>query len=404
MKNATVLALAAFPAFAFAQPTQVVKPPIALYWMSVETSAGMSMPGMGAMAGMMGGQGQGGRSMLLQLGSQNAVDAPRAEHDIPPGLAMGPMLPLVTPQARAESRERGGMPERMERPKGRMLIYWGCGESARPGQPVVLDFAKLAEGERPPVMGGRPIASPSAPAPGRNRTYGDWPNTEDTKRVPENATLRGEHMVKGNYSPEIRFGLGEGQDFMATVALAGAPRGAGAAGVSWNSVPTATGYFAMAIGSSGQEEFVLWSSSEVQEMGGALMDYLPPAEVARLVREKRVMPPSTTECAVPAEVVQKAGGTPMLNFIAYGPEANFAQPPRPSDPKIAWEPQWATKVRFKSTATLLLGEYTERAERRARPERAEKSAEPERQASPPPPAAPDPVKEGINVLKGIFGR
>lgn len=86
MKNKTVLVLVAFPAFACAQPAQVVKPPIALYWMSVETAAGMGMPGMGAggaaMAGMMmGGRGaQGGRSLHLQLGSQNAAaDAPRAE-------------------------------------------------------------------------------------------------------------------------------------------------------------------------------------------------------------------------------------------------------------------------------------------------------------------------------------
>ena len=40
----------------------------------------------------------------------------------------------------------------------------------------------------------------------------------------------------------------------------------------------------------------------------------------------------------------------MLRMIAYGTELNLAHPPRPTDPKIAWEPDWALKVRVKSVA------------------------------------------------------
>jgi hypothetical protein len=40
----------------------------------------------------------------------------------------------------------------------------------------------------------------------------------------------------------------------------------------------------------------------------------------------------------------------MLRMIAYGEEANFAYPPRPKDPKAPWNPEWAAKVRVKSTA------------------------------------------------------
>jgi len=403
MKTLLILTLVATPALA---QQQVVKPPIAVYWMSVETAAGMSMPGMPAgMGGMMGGRAQGGRHMLLQLGSQRASDAPRAEHDIPPALGMGTALPLLTPE-RAPAERRSGMPEGMERPKGRMLIYWGCGESTRPGQPVVLDFAKVAEGETPPNMVTHRVSGPTPPAPGRNKTYGEWPNKEDNKPVPDSASLRGDHLVKGSYSPEIRFSLGETHDFMARVALSSARRGEGASSVSWNSVPNATGYFAMAFGSMSREEMVLWSSSDVQEMGGELMNYVPPAEVARLVREKVVLPPATTECTVPAEVVKKAGGSPFFNFIAYGPEANFAQPPRPSDPKIAWEPLWTAKARFKSTASTLLGESAAR-ERRARPEtRPERETAPPRETkeAAPSPAVPNPVDEGVKALRGIFGR
>ena len=329
-----------------AAQNQVVKPPIAQYWVSVETAAGMTMPGMGAtgsvVPGMTGGAAQGGRRMALQLGSQQVpAGPPRADHAIPAGMNMGPALPLLTPE-RAAAPRGGGEPGGMEQPKGRMLIYWGCGESVRPGQPVVIDYAKLAQGQAP-GMAARRVSAPAAPAPGRNRTYGDWPNVEDAKQVPDSASLRGDHAVKGSYSPEIRFSLGEGQDFMDRVALASAPRGAGAASVTWNALPTATGYFATVFGSEERDEVVFWSSSEVQEMGGMLMDYVPPSEVARLVREKVVLAPSTTECTVPAEVVKKSGGSPFLNFIAYGPEANFAQPPRPGDPKKPWDLVWTAK-------------------------------------------------------------
>ena len=94
--------LFAMPALAMAQ--QAVKPPVANYWVNVETAAGMGIPGMGGMAGgfmagMMGGQAQGGKRVTLQLGSQRpSADAPKADHYIPSGMSMGPSLPLVTPQ------------------------------------------------------------------------------------------------------------------------------------------------------------------------------------------------------------------------------------------------------------------------------------------------------------------
>ena len=403
MKRTAVFTLAAIPALAAAQTQQVVKPPIAQYWMSVETAAGMGIPGMGAagsaMMGMMGGgAAQGGKRMLLQLGSQQSSGAPKAEHDIPAGMEMGPMLPLVTPERpKPEPREDERYPGQ-ERPKGRMLVYWGCGENVRAGQPVVIDFAKLGDGQAPPNLVSHRVAIPNAPSPARAKVYGDWPNREDQKRVPEKASLLGNHLVKGNYSPEIRFSLGEGHDFMAAVTLTSAARGAGAQSATWNSVPTATGYFATVVGGSGQEEAVFWTSSDVQEMGGQLMNYVPPAEVARLIREKIVMPPSQTECTVPGEVVKKAGGAPMMNFIAYGPEANFVEPPRPKDPKVAWEQVWTAKVRFKSTAMTLLGESSSAgrgAERKTKEEKPADSAAP---------SGPDLLKEGIKGLRGIFGR
>ncbi|MBI3917794.1 MAG: hypothetical protein HY322_12405 [Betaproteobacteria bacterium] len=180
--------LAALPAVALAQQ-QVVKPPVANYWVSVDTAAGMTIPGMGGMggvmAGMMGGPGQSGRRMVLQLGSQRpSADGPRADHMIPSGMEMGPSLPLVTPRQapRAEPVERN-IPQGMEQPKGRMLIYWGCGENTRPGQPVIVDFAALSQGQTPPNMVSRRVSIPNPPSPSRAKTYGDWPNQQDSTRL-----------------------------------------------------------------------------------------------------------------------------------------------------------------------------------------------------------------------------
>src|SRR5688500_2754188 len=238
--------LAAFVSPLHAQ-TQQVKPPIAVYWMSVETNAGMGgMPGMGAFmpAGM-----QGGKRMKLDLGSQQgASGTPRGAHTIPPTLAMGSSLPLLTPEgqrAQAPTREEGE--PTFDRPKGRMLIYWGCGETIRAGQPVIVDFAKMGSAEASKAFRSRNIARQAGPAPGRNRTYGDWPNRESSIAVPQQASLVGDHNVAANYSPEINFSIGDRHDFMAPVAFDPVRKtSAGAFQVKWQSIPTAIGYFATA--------------------------------------------------------------------------------------------------------------------------------------------------------------
>ena len=395
MKKTLAITLLAMSSAALAQQ----KPPIANYWMNVETSAGMNIPGMGGMAGMMagmmgGGQQQSGRKLSLHLGSQRPADAPSAAHDIPTGMSMGPSLPLLTPRSVPETHhsERRDHWEGSERPKGRMLIYWGCGEATRQGQPVVIDFARVGAGQMPSGFVSRRVATGSPPG---GRTIGLWPNQQDSKTVPDAASLLGDHAIRGNYTPDIRFALSAGHDFMERVDLSSSAVGSGAMSVRWNAPTQATGYFATVMGSADGNDMIFWSSSEVQESGGMLMDYVPPAEVARMIRERVVLSPQTTTCIVPAEVVKKTG-TPMMNFIAYGPEANFGHPPRPQDP------QWAVKVRFKSTAMTMLGDEGSGGRRPQRAEPARGSSD--QSAQPSAPAAPDPVKDGINLLRGIFGR
>ena len=404
-------ALAAALPLSLAAQTQQIKPPIAVYWMSVETAAGMGMgmpPGMG---GLMPSSMAGGRTMKLDLGSsQPASGDPRASHAIPPGLAMGQSLPLLTPRIERGPTPREAPEERsFEKPKGRMLIYWGCGETVRTGQPVIVDFANLNSQDAARAFRSRAVSRPSGPAAGRNRSYGAWPNQEDARAVPAQGLLRGDQVIAGNYSPEIRFAVDERHDFMEAVAFDPVRKTAGGAfALKWKLVPTAIGYFATATGQGeNQNDIVMWSSSEVQEMGQALLDYLPPAEVARLIRETVVMTPQTTECSVPAGIFKGEGA--MLNFIAYGEELNLVHPPRPKDPKQVWEQQWAVKLRLKSTAMTMLAESEGRrgragaTRRGAEPAQQEQAETPPAQAEKPKPPAPiDPVQEGVKVLRGIL--
>lgn len=418
-----VIALAICPTAALTQQ-QKVTPPIATYWMSIDTTSGLPMSGiMGGGGGpsamdvgrmMMGGGMEGGanRSMLLELGSQrSAGGAPSAAHEIPPGLKMGASLPLETPQqARRPEPREDGLPENFEKPRGRMLIFWGCGEQAGPGQPYVVDFAKITQGEMPQGLFSQRVSLPRGPSVSRSRTYGDWPNQRDNKRVPGDASLIGDHQIKGNYSPDIRFSLSDKYEFMEPVNLAQARSGGGVK-LSWNSVANAQGYFASAMGSKdGTEDVVFWSASNSREFGDQLMTWLPPREVARLIKERVVLPASTTECVVPAQFVAAAPSA-FVRFIAYGEEANFVHPPRPQDPKVDWKQEWAAKVRLKSTAAALLGEEGAGG---GSPRRRDSSgagsgstggnAPSEGGAAQRGSPAVDPVQEGIKALRGIFGR
>jgi len=414
-----MLALAISSAAAIAQQ-QKVTPPVAVYWMSIDTASGLPMGGMGGGGPsamdigrmMMGGGMDGGpnRTMWLELGSQRAAaGTPAAAHEIPAGMRMGASLPLETPQQprRPEPRE-DGMPQDFETPRGRMLIYWGCGEQAGPGQPYVVDFAKLARGEVPQGLFSRRVSVPRGPSVARSRTYGDWPNQRDGQRVPGDASLVGEHQVKGNYSPDIRFSLSDKYEFMGPVNLSQA-RSGGAVRLSWNSVANAQGYFASATGGKeGTQDVVFWSSSASREFGDQLMTWLPPREVARLVKERIVLPSSTTECAVPAEFVAAAPSA-FLRFIAYGEEANFVHPPRPQDPTAEWKQEWAAKVRLKSTVSAMLGEAgMEGGGSRARGGRnagsgAAQSGSDAAPAQGSGSAPANPMQEGVKALKGLFG-
>jgi hypothetical protein len=400
----------------------------AQYWMDLAT-ASMSIPGMSddmmespMMSQMMGGnafgttKGPAGGGPGKWLDTSLYVRARPAgidgSHGIPPELRMGPTLPLLPPKVEPSRPGREGeYGEVPEKPKGRILFYWGCGESVRPGQPRVLDFSKSDFTEYGRFMSGRHVADRGA----RSRPgLSVWPNEKDRRRVPKDGSFVGGHTLSGNGVPaSFKFAVGERNDFMPKVAMTtqGAP--AASVLVSWNAVANAQAYFLNAMGASskgGENEMVIWSSSEEPDPGWGLMTYLSPANVEKFLKEKVILPPTALQCAIPKGAFAGVEGA-MVNMIAYGPELNLSHPPRPPKADAAWQPEWVARVRVKSTGMTMLGmgdeERAPRSSRASRPSREEA-----REAAPQPmppgggqeEAAGMVPAEAIKALRGIFGR
>jgi hypothetical protein len=340
------------------------------YWMSAETMSGLpgmsggGQPSPAAIARMMmGGRDQGpgfSHLLTLQIGSpRRPAGAPNAEHAPPPGLQAGPVLPLVTPAPTERPRpsgepwERGGGNVR-----GRLLIFWGCGEHAPAGQPIEIDLSRIAAGQVPPELGSLPFQPMQPPNPGNSTTYGEWPNSRDDRGrivIPATGSLVGDHVVRGNYTPDIRFTLAQGQDFLAPITLTSNTRApSGAVPLAWQPVPNAQGYFLMSFGARDNNTMVIWTSSASRLAQIAAFDYLAPAEAARLVQQRVLLPPSATECTVPAEVSAGTQGASLM-MTAFGPEANFSYPERPLRAPRGWAPDWTVKLRTRSAYFGLLG-------------------------------------------------
>ncbi|WP_114953773.1 hypothetical protein [Sphingosinicella terrae] len=370
MKSSLMLAGAAVSAMAVAAATAVAQPAgtgaTANYWMSAETASGFAAQAQAAQGGrsgmlgaLMSGRGQSQsyvHNLNLQLASpRRAAGEPSAEHLPPTSLGAGPSLPLVTPQGAPPRDPRQPVPGIADgQARGRILIYWGCGERARAGQPFEIDLARLSRGDVPAAMSGvnfRMMTPPSASGAG---TYGEWPNARSRTTVPAGGSLVGDHVVRGNYAPEMRFSLAQGQDFLPPIVLtSNSPAASGAVPVAWRPVTGALGYFLMASGAREDGTIVMWSSSEVQAQQMAF-DYLAPEETARLVQQRVLLAPQTTQCTIPAEVASSVQAASLM-MNAFGPEANFSHPARPARAPRGWAPEWTMKLRTRSTHMGMLG-------------------------------------------------
>ncbi len=353
-----VIVLAAIPVLAQRAPTSG---PIARYDVRAGTVSGIAAMG-GGMGGAMsmafgGGGDRVQHELLLRLGSSQGPTggAAKADHFMPAGAKLGKSVALVTPvQERGSSDQLPGQRDG-QRPSGRLLVFWGCGEHAPKGQPVVIDFAKLSAGQMPAGMWSATVLRDWGPTLQNSKTFGRWP-AEDGKSVKAASSLIGAHRVAGNYTPEIAFNLT--QDFMAPLKTSSTPNASGSSLLSWNAVPSATGYLAFLfggkMGAGGQMgDMVMWTSSASRQFGGGLNDWLTPGQVAGLIRDRTVLAPSTTSCTIPAEVRGAGADFRMGTLTAFGPQEDIANPPRPADAKAAWNLQWTVRVRHRSTTSWM---------------------------------------------------
>ncbi|MBW8303706.1 MAG: hypothetical protein K0M78_07145, partial [Brevundimonas sp.] len=329
--------------------------PVATYWVTARTSSGLPTGGAGfdPMAMMSGGGVQ--KSLHLQLQSDRTAASPDAEHEPPAGLNTG-ILPLVTPAGQPAARpSEFTPPSRGDGGRMRMLIYHGCGEPTGPGQPLVIEISTddpaSGASQMTALMEAVRVSPETPPSPGTGRTYGEWPNNRSSQAIPVSGSLVGDHLVRGNYTPDISFRLGADQDFMEPVQLTGVADGGS---LGWNPVGGARGYFAMTMGANEAEEMIVWTSSDIPVSFGQVPDILSPSDLERLIRQGVVLPASTTHCPIPA-AVQMAAPQSMLRVIAFGGEANFSYPARPANPRETWNIEHVVKVRYTSGVSTILG-------------------------------------------------
>ena len=334
--------------------------PKATYAMDVSTTSGLGMGAMigGGLGSLLGG---GGENYTLDLRLKSTTPAPtqpeRGDHYFLPIAKMGKSVPLI-----GDAPGQNTQPDRdydpdhkpMERPKGRLLMFWGCHEKAPKGQPFIIDFAKLPNAQMPANMPASMRGYRDA-AQARDSNAAWWPNGKGGKQPKSGSSLRGEHRIVSAYTPEIKFALIN--DYMASLKVSPADKGP-AIMLGWNAVPTATGYAAFAVGgmqNAGQGgDMVMWTSANSRD-SGAGMDWLSPAEVQRQIGLKSIMPPSQTSCAIPAEAKTAAGGMMFGSMNAFGPEENFSFPPKPADPKAIWNIDWTAKARFRAFSSFITG-------------------------------------------------
>jgi hypothetical protein len=414
--------------------SQNAKPPKAQLWMDVSTGTMAGMPememppGMGGLLGGMVGGGRGGAPTAYGVARTPNIMPPRvldiAFHNslkpgvevsqaIPPGMRMGDSLPLVPPKPDVhvrQEREPGEVPQDVRQPKGRILVYWGCSETVRQGQPRVIDLSRAGAGDFATVFAGRHVPDRG---PKVGPQYALYPNERNTVLLGKDSSLVGEHQVRGDGVPaSMKFTLGEAQNVMPAIQLKSDGTVQDSFQLTWQPVTNARAYYLHAMSQSG-DDMVMWSSAETPDSGMGLFDYLSNGTIEQWKRDRVLLPADATRCAVPKGIFAPPAGArqdaaPMLRMIAYGGESSFAYPPRPTDPKAVWEPEWAVRVRLKSHAMAMLGRdigegrAARGASRRGEPPTGSGDAAPaDQQQGGDKPGLP--VNPGA-ILKGLFGR
>ena len=373
-------------------------PPTNLF-IDVSTQSMAGMPDMGGMLGGLGGfmarriggadaskpvypttRGTGGLTgQYLDIALHNALKpGVEAQDMIPGGLNLGKSLTLIPIEPTSPGQ---GGPTAGTIPDVDMKIseYWGCGATVRPGQPKVITI-KVKGGTFNGQAGGKGgmqgidvqstgSLSKGMFAPDRDvdlkPAYVYWPNRKHGMQVPSGARLAGDHKIVGDGIPaSMQFQVQEAADFMPKLALRSQGELTDAIGLSWPTVDRARAYFitGMHMEVTGEHSYsmVTWSSSDVAGAGSDLHAYLTGSYADKWLKQKVLLPSSATNCTIPKGIFAgapgKQGAMPgMLMMTAYGPESWITYPPKPTNPKEAWSPEWSVRLRAKSSTMSILG-------------------------------------------------
>ena len=172
---------------------------------------------MAALAGLFGGGGtggakntfgntqsaamatSGGRWVDVTLFSRNNPALAEAQQSVP-GSFMSSPLKLQAPKdgRKAPDNDDAVIEPDAERPRGKLLLYWGCGSTVRAGQPKVLDMASASTADM-----AKFFVSRRATQRGTHSAAGRpvWPSPTDARMLPATATLAGEHAFSGSGVP-----------------------------------------------------------------------------------------------------------------------------------------------------------------------------------------------------------
>ena len=284
------------------------------------------------------GQNMGDSLQLSRASSANDAASPNARQT---------SLALRGPDAEDKSVElikNTEQTETIERnlPK-KLLLYWGCGERVRAGQPRHLDMTTTSSNSPATGLKGRAVVEAS---PNPDSGVAIWPNSASRSVVPKEASLVGKHAFSGENIPtNMQFDLKAKQDFMPALAINVNGIKGSATGLNWSRIATAQGYFLMATAKNNRE-IIVWTSSELPEPGWGLMDYASNESLAQWKRDKIVLSANQTSCSIPAGIFSQTGGA-MLNGIAYGEETNLK----------SRNASWNARIRVKSATMQPFDEF-----------------------------------------------